>query len=140
MSTEKGFTLIELMIVAAIIAILAAIAIPAYQDYVARAQVSEAISLTAGAKIGITENFANTGTMPADNTAAGLAAPGSIAGSYVDSVEVDDGEITVTMSANAQAALAGKELFLKPTDHNGSMEWTCSSTTIAVRYLPSSCR
>ncbi len=83
-SIQKGFTLIELMIVVAIIAILAAIAIPAYQDYLVRTQVSEGAVLTDGAKTAISEFYSNTGNFPKTNKSAGLALPASISGKYVD--------------------------------------------------------
>src|SRR5690554_4246054 len=102
-SMQKGFTLIELMIVVAIIAILAAIAIPAYQDYVVRSQVSEGASLASGAKTALAEFKANTGDWPSDNDEAGLADPGDITGSYVDNVDVstNSGQITVEFGNEA---------------------------------------
>src|SRR5690606_18523793 len=98
MKKQSGFTLIELMIVVAIIAILAAIALPAYQDYVARSQVSEANSLASGAKTAVAEEYANTGDFSGiNNASAGLAASGSITGDYVTGVAVEDGVITASM-------------------------------------------
>src|SRR5210317_2144897 len=96
MKKQQGFTLIELMIVVAIIGILAAIAIPAYQDYTIRAQVSEGLNLSGGAKAAVTEFYQDRGIMPTDNTEAGIAAFGEIQGNYVSQVQVEDGIITVT--------------------------------------------
>ena len=96
MKKQQGFTLIELMIVVAIIGILAAIAIPAYQDYTIRAQVSEGLNLAAGAKSAITEYFQDRGVLPGSNAEAGISAPASIAGNYASSVTVAaNGIITV---------------------------------------------
>src|SRR3569833_2525219 len=100
-SLQKGFTLIELMIVVAIIGILAAIAIPAYQDYTIRAQVTEGLNLAAPAKASVADVYANTGNWPADNTAAGLGADTSITGKYVQSVNVTGGVITIKYGAQA---------------------------------------
>ncbi|HFB1046346.1 TPA: pilin, partial [Neisseria gonorrhoeae] len=94
---QKGFTLIELMIVIAIVGILAAVALPAYQDYTARAQVSEAILLAEGQKSAVTEYYLNHGIWPADNGAAGVASSSSIKGKYVKEVEVNNGVVTAQM-------------------------------------------
>lgn len=139
MKHADGFTLIELLIVVAIIAILAAIALPAYQDYVARAQVSEGLSLATGAKAAIATHYADTGEFPADNAEAGLADPGSITGRYVESVTVDGvGHIDVLFGHDASARLHGTTLQVSPTDHGGSMTWACSG--VEPRHLPASCR
>ena len=142
---QKGFTLIELMIVVAIIAILAAIAIPAYQDYLIRTQVSEGAVLTDGAKTAVAEFYSNRGIFPANNESAGLPPnAASISGKYVSGVEVVDGVITATFGNEANAKIDTKTFVLSPTDNGGSVSWTCSSTTNAAtvdnKYLPTSCR
>ncbi|HGO7472386.1 TPA: pilin, partial [Neisseria meningitidis] len=97
---QKGFTLIELMIVIAIVGILAAVALPAYQDYTARAQVSEAILLAEGQKSAVTEYYLNHGTWPKNNTSAGVASSSTIKGKYVQSVTVANGVITAQMASS----------------------------------------
>ena len=145
-SMQKGFTLIELMIVVAIIAILAAIAIPAYQNYLIRSQVSEGMSLTGGLKTAYTEFYSNKGYFPPSNTSAGEASSGSITGKYVTSAGVDSGGtgvITVTFGGQANDAIkasGANTLVLSPVTHSGSISWTCTQSTIAQKYLPSSCR
>lgn len=139
----QGFTLIELMIVVAIIAILAAIALPAYQDYVARSQVSEGLSLASGAKTAVVEYYSNYGTFPTDNTAAGVAAATTIKGKYASSVTVGTaGKLDIAYAGSkASTKITGLTLTLTPTDNSGSISWACSSaTTGAGKYLPSSCR
>ncbi|HGO6968306.1 TPA: pilin, partial [Neisseria meningitidis] len=97
---QKGFTLIELMIVIAIVGILAAVALPAYQDYTARAQVSEAILLAEGQKSAVTEYYLNHGIWPANNNSAGVAtSPSDIKGKYVQSVIVANGVVTAEMKS-----------------------------------------
>ncbi|EPI0158430.1 pilin, partial [Neisseria gonorrhoeae] len=97
---QKGFTLIELMIVIAIVGILAAVALPAYQDYTARAQVSEAILLAEGQKSAVTEYYLNNGIWPENNGDAGVASSSSIKGKYVQKVEVNNGVVTATMASS----------------------------------------
>jgi type IV pilus assembly protein PilA len=128
-STQKGFTLIELMIVVAIIGILAAIAIPAYSDYTVRAQVTEGINLAGAAKTAVSETYSSTGAWPADNAGAGIGAATDIKGKYVTSVEVEDGVITITYGNQASAGkLSGKTLMLTPgTSANGDISWQCGS-------------
>jgi len=139
---QKGFTLIELMIVVAIIGILAAVALPAYQDYTARSQVSEAVILFEGPKGGITEFWSNKGSYPAANDSAGIAAAASISGKYVSTVAVATGIVTATMKGTGKVAkgLEGSTIILSPTTTAGSIKWVCKAGTMKSKYLPSSCR
>ena len=143
MKKQQGFTLIELMIVVAIIGILAAIAIPAYQDYTIRAQVSEGLNLSGGAKAAVTEYYQDRGVLPKGNTQAGLAAAGEIQGKYVDSVTVTAlGAINVGYGNSAHATLAPGILVLTPstTLGIGSVQWICTGNGIANKHLPAACR
>ncbi len=138
-----GFTLIELMIVVAIIAILAALAIPAYQDYVIRTQVIEGATLASGAKVAIVEYHSARTGWPVSNASAGLATSTSISGKYVKSVDVgtQPGQITVLFGNESHPILGGKTLVFSANDNEGSIDWECRGKgTIAGRYLPSTCR
>ncbi|HGG8653039.1 TPA: pilin [Neisseria meningitidis] len=156
---QKGFTLIELMIVIAIVGILAAVALPAYQDYTARAQVSEAILLAEGQKSAVTEYYLNHGTWPGDNSSAGVATSSEIKGKYVKSVEVKNGVVTATMlSSGVNKEIQGKKLSLWAKRQNGSVKWFCgqpvtraakadtvaadtdTAKKIDTKHLPSTCR
>ncbi|HFC8901446.1 TPA: pilin [Neisseria meningitidis] len=161
---QKGFTLIELMIVIAIVGILAAVALPAYQDYTARAQVSEAILLAEGQKSAVTEYYLNHGEWPANNSSAGVASSADIKGKYVQKVEVNNGVITATMaSSNVNNEIKGKKLSLWAKRQAGSVKWFCgqpvtrtaadsanndevtaandnSNNGINTKHLPSTCR
>jgi len=139
-SVQKGFTLIELMIVVAIIGILAAIAIPAYQNYTKRSHVSEGLSLAGGAKAGIAEFYSSNGTFPTGNASVGLAPDVSIKGNAVRAVAVNRSLITITYGTKVEA---GKTLTLKGTPTGGGIEWKCSSPTsggVDQKFLPSNCR
>ena len=126
---QKGFTLIELMIVVAIIGILAAIAIPAYQDYTIRAQVSEGLNLSAAAKAAVAETFLNRGVAPANRTVAGMSANATDTnGKYVTQVSVTNGVIEVRYGLEANAALANQTLPMVPwTTSDGSVAWQCGA-------------
>ncbi|HGO8529903.1 TPA: pilin [Neisseria meningitidis] len=160
---QKGFTLIELMIVIAIVGILAAVALPAYQDYTARAQVSEAILLAEGQKSAVTEYYLNHGEWPSDNSAAGVASSSTIKGKYVKSVTVANGVVTATMlSTGVNNEIKGKKLSLWAKRQAGSVKWFCgqpvtragtdsdtdvkadtaanSNNGINTKHLPSTCR
>ena len=135
---QQGFTLIELMIVVAIIGILAAVAIPAYQDYTIRAKVTEGLSLASAVKTGISEYFATNGAVPTSNSLAGLAPAASITGNAVKSVTIGAaGIVTVAFSGSP---ITDSTLILTPTTTAGNIKWNCSSGTLEDKYRPSSCR
>jgi type IV pilus assembly protein PilA len=139
---QKGFTLIELMIVVAIIGILAAVAIPAYQDYTVRARVSEGLNLAGSAKTTVAENAA-AGTTPLD---AGWAPPNTTVA--VSALAVDPGNGTITITY--YPAAGGGTILLVPTDSNGalvagtvpsgSINWGCTQGSLAAKYRPANCR
>ncbi|EMT3213286.1 pilin [Neisseria gonorrhoeae] len=153
---QKGFTLIELMIVIAIVGILAAVALPAYQDYTARAQVSEAILLAEGQKSAVTEYYLNNGIWPENNGDAGVASSSSIKGKYVKEVKVAKGVVTAQMaSSNVNKEIKDKRLSLWGRRENGSVKWFCGqpvkrddaaakagtdANKIETKHLPSTCR
>ncbi len=135
--TQSGFTLIELMIVVAIIGILAAIAIPAYQNYLVRARVSELINVAGNAEVGIAEYRIAKGSMPTTNALAGTA---NISTNYVTSLTVGaNGVITVVGNSTTLGTGGAVSIVLTPTFLNGAVKWTCTSTG-TTQYVPSSCR
>ncbi len=131
---QQGFTLIELMIVVAIIGILAAIAIPAYQNYLIRAQVSEGPSLIGAVQTAFAENYANTGTAAANLTALGITTDPS--GKYVSDVSMTNGQITVTYGNSANSAINGYTVVWTPyADTNGDISWLCNNETATKAAL-----
>lgn len=138
---QKGFTLIELMIVIAIVGILAAVALPAYQDYTARAQMSEALTLAEGQKTAVVEYYSDKGTFPKNNASAGIASASEITGKYVAKVEVSGATITSTMKTQGvNKDISGATLILEGKQNSGSFEWTCKAGSVKAKFLPSICR
>lgn len=142
MHKQQGFTLIELMIVVAIIGILAAIAVPAYQDYVTRAKVSEIVAAASPCKQSVTEYYQTENALPADGTAAGCDTQVS---DYVASIAVaGDGTGTITVTGK-EAELSGVDAttntyVLVPTASGGTLTWSCTTSTIPDKLLPANCR
>ncbi|UDL03857.1 pilin [Marinobacter sp. CA1] len=157
---QQGFTLIELMIVVAIIGILAAVAIPAYQDYTIRAQVSEGLNMASGIKTAVQDFHAARGFLGDNEGDFGVAQAGSYKGNYVSAISVaQSGVITITFGNRVNASVAGDQLSLVPgTNEAGSLVWVCgtaatpngvtknttadsnASNTIEGKYLPTNCR
>lgn len=158
-SNNQGFTLIELMIVVAIIGILAAVGLPAYQDYTVRAQVSEALVLSGALKLSINEYYSIRGSWPANNSTIGIS--DSIGGSYVTSITSSTGQIIIVFGNKAHQKLVtpGQNILtitpaIKLINNNSIVSWVCgyapapasatlsqpNATNVGSRYLPTSCK
>ena len=140
-SVQQGFTLIELMIVVAIIGILAAVAVPAYQDYLVRSKVTEGLVGASEFKTAIAEYHAFRGTFPANNAVAGLSPSASYATDYVSTINISGALITVTMSDSTDLHDAGGRTIVFTADGSGQkLTWTCTAGNMQDNFLPSQCR
>ncbi|MEO0366849.1 MAG: pilin [Pseudomonadota bacterium] len=155
---HRGFTLIELMIVVAIIGILAAIAIPAYQDYTIRAQIVEGLTISQELKFSIRDTYKDRGTFPTDNDDAGIPAPEHLIGNYVQRIELENGALHVTYGHFVNNFIQDKVLSIRPlyvtANPTSPISWNCGDreappgmtaagenrTTVARQYLPGTCR
>jgi len=138
-TSAVGLVIIPLILVF-FVGIIAAISIPAYNDYTVRAQVSEGLNLSGGAKAAVTEYYQDTGELPDNNMVAGLAPADDISGMYVSNVVVDSGAIVVTYGGQSHNVIAGKSLVLSPETNAGNVTWVCYSDSIPGKHLPAACR
>ena len=140
-SEQQGFTLVELMIVVAIIGTLSALAIPAYQSYLIRAQISEGLNLVGPLKNAVTDYHEQNGVYPADNVAAAIAPPASYSGNYVAAMSIAGAVISIQYGNDANAIITGRTITLTASSNSGSMTWVCASGgAISTNYMPSVCR
>jgi len=136
-----GFSLIELMVVIAIISLLVALGVPAYQDYTTRTKISEAFTLSTAAKVSMAEFYQSMGFWPEDNKQAGLAMPHELKGNYVSGIEVKHNKLIVTFNDQIVSSIKGKSLFFTGIDDAiGQIRWHCDAQEIDSKYLPSNCR
>jgi type IV pilus assembly protein PilA len=134
---QKGFTLIELMITVAIVGILSAVALPAYQSYTIRTQVSEGMSLASGAKPIVVDYYQNNGSFPDFSSDANY--PGAD-GKYVTEVSIASGIVTVTFGGNSNVTISSGTLTFTPSVGSGGViQWACAGSTSVSKYVPSSC-
>jgi len=140
--TQQGFTLIELMIVVAIIGILAAVALPAYQDYTKRAKMSEVLGFLDAAKNAVAETYLSTNSFPTTNDAAGLAAAASLTSTYVESVTVGTGgKITAAIQGTNDTTLDGGSIVMTPAGSDAGVAWACTVSSTAIqKWVPQNCR
>jgi type IV pilus assembly protein PilA len=138
---QRGFTLIELMIVVSIIGVLASIAIPTYQRYVIRSQVAEGLSLSGGAQTAVSEFFMENGEWPTNNSEAGLPLGEEIRGDYTEQVVVTKNVIVILYGFDAHTDISGDTVSLTAFNNEGSVSWSCTNDgAIEAPHLPDACR
>jgi len=139
--TQQGFTLIELMIVVAIVGVLTAFALPAYQSYSIRAQIAEGLGMSGPLTTAVVAFHNDTGVFPLSNAEAALPPADGYAGRYVESISVNGATVSIQYGNNANALISGRDVLLTATKNDGSMSWTCATGgAISKSYLPRSCR